>query len=346
MQPPQYIALAISQANRRIGGSYDQAISTQMWKVSLANSYYNQTAIDLYYLNEEDARQFAQFSVYTPAEILKITGRDQAGFRVKAIDKAKTSGGTSPYTDKAITTDIWRAQLEADNGNGMDWSYPTEAEVRQRFSTGKTYTAHDLLGTTASVPISVSQAFDFAAQQALQAAIEQEQAETDLENAKANAAQAVYQADVTAELAAGKSLADAQVAASKAATAASTARGKATAAQTKADAAIGKPAYVSLLTTAIQLGQAADQAEQTAGSKSGDIAVFQQRVLTAINTAQVAFQKAKQLAKGAAQRTIPTRTQEYTIVEGGSAGYYNEVFYKSGTFTVKNGQWSGIFRPA
>lgn len=327
----------------------------EMWKVRFEHGTYANTSIDFFYKDEADARRFTKWSVYNPAQILAqpIAGGD--AFKVNAIGKVKAPGVKNVYTGRQDTGEKWTASLEASNGIQMDFSYPTETQARARFSIGQTTSLQDLLGTTEMVPSPIKDPVREAAATALQAEVEAEQAETAKEQAAYISAQNVYLFEVSKLAVAQQSAATASVSAANALIPATQARANAVAAQTNLDGLLRQASFYpgsvsqSAISAAIVARDAADNMadslESVYHAYASQVNAFQADAAAKIAVKNAAALKAAALGKLFSERTIPTYANEYLIVQGGASGYYNGVFYKSGTFaSPRDGKFVGTFK--
>jgi len=329
MFSPQYIAMSIDQATRTSSG-FGVKQAQEMWKVSLNHSSYDQK-IDLWFEQEEEARQFGQFQIYSPSQLIERTGISQS-FEVQSIQQV-TEKKINPYTDIPESEKVWKASLSAQD-RAMDWSFASEREVREKFGGKPAYTVLDSFGTLVSVPEIVAASYQFVAQQAAEKAVELEEAKhkafvsaEKAAEAKASALQQQTQKAGEASVAAAN-MYNQKVAAKEAAIRAANAMPIGTAAQNAARA------------QAIFNANNLDTDQYYADIQSTSSAY--QQALAAYNNAQ---QQVKVLLAQTVRRTIPTgQINSYTISHGGAAGLYNGVYYGSGGFQPgPDHQWTGIY---
>ena len=347
MFPPQFIVTSLGPFTRndinRFTGTGNRL---ETWKVGMVHSYQSGQSIDLYFPTEAQAKAFSLWKPYTQEEILKLAGNTSSTFEVRDIGKTKQSGPTNKYTGKPTIIESWRAALDNfTDGRTINWAFPTESEVREKFDQSKAYTLRGMFGTLPSVPEPVTQAYLGAAENAVQAAKEKEKADYERQQksvfaqekaAKAlGATAATYYSDYQKSI---KRAAQAQAGVSAA-------RAKEKAAyKAYMDAAATNPrGSFDLYQQYTSAMQAREQAESYANLVSSDVPKYEARYNQAKVNAANAAAKAKNLAKGLDSRTIPEGINQYTIAEGGAEGYYNGVYYKEGTFPV-NGQWTGIYK--
>ena len=342
MFPPQFVVTFLGVVEKRDISRYStNAVKTDVWKVGMTHAQIAGQTINLYFPTEAQARAFSQWGVYTQQDILKRVGDTTSAFNVKDIAKTKTQGPPNRYTDQPTIIESWKAALEnMTDGRQIEWAFPTEKEARDKFSVSNTYSFQGMFGTMPSQPVTVTEAYLAAAEAAVDRAKEKEQAEYDLQikKSKKEKAVAASQAAIAKQEAANVSKAQART--NSLYSQAASIRGQAT----KKRNLYFQTGNGDYLTEAVRLDNEAARVEDSARTSEGDIGIYQSRYNAAKAASAAADARAKALAKAAASRTIPEGISEWTIAEGGAAGYYNGVFYKEGQFTVKNGPWVGTYK--
>lgn len=341
MFPPQFIVTFIGSIEKRDINRYSTGAKIETWKVSMSHAQASGQTLELFFPSEAQARAFSQWGVYTQADILKRVGDTSSQFQVKSIDKTKVAGPPNRYTDRPTIIESWKASLEnMTDGRAVSWSFPTEKETRDKFDISRGYSYQSIMGTMPSVPAPVTEAYLAAADAAVQREKEAEQADYELQVKRSKQQKAIAASQSAIAKTESSNIAKAENRTNQLRTQAASIRGQAT----KKRNLYYQTGNGDYLIESVRLDNQAAEVESQANLSSGDIAIYQQRYNAAKKAAATATAKAKALAKGAEMRTIPEGVNEYTIAEGGAEGYYNNVFYKEGTFTVKNGQWTGIYK--
>ena len=339
MNAPSYTVTSITEDRRPNAFG----ASEPSWKVSMQHSTYADNYIDLRLPTEAEARRFTPWQLYEPKDILKNAGTATTQFVVEEVVKTKRMGQVNEYTGRADLKEVWKASLQSsDDARTMDWLFPSESEARTRFKEREAYTLVDMFGTLQSVPAVVSQAYQYAADQAAQRAkdLEEAQFQKNVKAEQAAIAKAASEgADVTKASAKAKSTAASYGAAqSKADAAKAKLDGKWWAGATPTQAEFAK--HNADIAAANALEDAAYYAIQAAQVAAAQVAVEQQQYNLAVSAAKKAHQ-------AVIQRTIPGDKSTYTITFGGASGYYNGVYYAAGTFHAdqETFQWAGSYLP-
>jgi len=348
MYAPQFIVTAIGEADAPATQRFSAARDAiRMWRVGMTHAYYANTTMDLYFPTEGEANSFSQWGVYTPGQIIERSGSTKTSFSVKDIKKIKARGPDNKFTDKPTFVEQWKASLEnLTDGRIFQFAYPTEKEVRDKFDLGGAYTLQNLLGTMPSVPTLVTESYLFAAEAAVERARLAEEAKHALAVKRQEAAESAAEEAQGAATAAWGEVVRNQTGTSSARARAAALRAQAEAIKAQwsdSGATYGSEAYNKFAQQYATADNAAKSAETDAAELASDLPSYVARYNQAKAAAQAAQARVAALAKGINRRTIPTAVQTYTISDGGATGYYNGVYYKAGTFTTKNGQWTGIY---